>query len=405
MALERPAPPRTRALALAARGLSKRYDLGSPGVGRLLRELWRPEPREAAGGGFWALREVSFELGHGGSLGVIGRNGSGKSTLLRLLAGTARPTAGSVQRGARLGCLLDLGVGFHPLETGRENAETSLVLLAGMTRREARRALAEVEGFAGIGEFFDRPLRTYSSGMQLRLAFATAAQMDPEVLVTDEVIAVGDAAFQRRCERWLDDFLGRGGSLVLCSHDLDQVGRLCERALWLEQGEPRALGPSREVIRAYRDSLDDGAGGAGAQHEVGSRAGLPFEVVDLHLRDLRGVERREIATGETVVVTADVHAPAAVPNLFVGITRGDLTPIYGVASDMDGARPEPLGGDRYRFELTFFDLPLTPGPHRLRAHAMDETGTRLYDTVEIHFRVQGEERPEDGLIRLEGEWL
>lgn len=404
MALESTAPPRSGNLALAARGLAKRYDLGSPGVLRLLRELRRPELREAASGALWAVRDVSFELPHGASLGVIGRNGSGKSTLLRLLAGTARPSAGQVERGARLGCLLDLGVGFHPLETGRENAETSLVLLAGMTRREARRALVEVEAFAGIGGFFDRPLRTYSSGMQLRLAFATAVQMDPELLVTDEVIAVGDAAFQRRCERWLDGFLARGGSLILCSHDLDQVGRLCERALWLDRGRPRALGPSRETIRAYRESLGEDAGGAGATHDVGARAGLPFEVVDLHLRDAHGTERREVASGETIVVTADVQAPAAEPQLFVGITRGDLTPIYGVSSDMDGARPEPLGDDRYRFELAFPDLPLTPGPHRLRAHAMDETGTRLYDTVEIHFRVAGEERTGEGLVRLAGEW-
>src|SRR5262249_43006365 len=162
----------------------------------------------------------------------------------RLLAGTARPTSGTVDIRARMACLLDLGIGFHPMETGRQNAETSLRLLAGMSRREASMALREVEDFAEIGTFFERPLRTYSAGMQLRLAFAVASLLRPELLITDEVIVVGDAAFQRKCERWFDAFLSRGGSLVLCAHDLSQVTRLCESALWMEHGRMRELGQS-----------------------------------------------------------------------------------------------------------------------------------------------------------------
>jgi lipopolysaccharide transport system ATP-binding protein len=332
---------------------------------------------------------------------VIGRNGSGKSTLLRLLAGTASPSSGSILVHARTGCLLDLGVGFHPLETGAQNAETSLVLLAGMSRREARRALPEVEAFADVGAFFARPLRTYSAGMQLRLAFAVAALMSPEVLITDEVIAVGDAVFQRKCERWFDAFRARGGSLILCAHDLSQVTRLCERALWLDHGAPRELGPSHDVARHYRESLGDEQA-AGSGHAIGEPSGMPFEVVGLHLADERGREVRAIRPGATVVVTADVHSPAAVAQVCIGVLKDDLTPVYGVASDMEEAHAEALGGDRYRYRLRFTDLPLTPGPHRLRAHAMDETGTRLYDTVEIRFTVEGQEEP--GLVRIAGGW-
>jgi lipopolysaccharide transport system ATP-binding protein len=403
LALSPPTAPSTgRSCALAARRLSKCYDRGSPRLGRFVRELRDRALRLAAADVLWAVRDVSFEIERGHSLGVIGRNGSGKSTLLRLLAGTARPSAGAVERNARMGCLLDLGVGFHPLETGAQNAETSLVLLAGMSRQEARRALPEVAAFAAIGAFFDRPLRTYSAGMQLRLAFAVAALMSPEVLVTDEVIAVGDAAFQRKCERWFDAFLARGGSLVLCAHDLSQVTRLCERTLWLDRGAPRELGPSREVARHYRDSLDVEQAPAGSEHPIGESSGMPFEVVDLHLRDVRGREVRAVRPGDTVVVTADVHSPAAVAQLCIGILRDDLTPVYGLSSDMDGARPEALGAERYRYRLSFPEIALTPGPHRLRAHAMDETGTRLYDTVEIPFLVEGDDEP--GLVRLEPRW-
>ncbi len=164
-------------------------------------------------------------LAHGQSLGVIGRNGAGKSTLLRVLAGVARPTEGSVATRARVACLLDLGVGFHALETGRENAETALVLQAGLTRREARRRVAEVEEFAGLGAFFERPMRTYSDGMRLRLAFATITVLEPEVLVTDEILAVGDDGFQERCNAWFDRFLGGGGGRIQGGRVLDYSGK------------------------------------------------------------------------------------------------------------------------------------------------------------------------------------
>src|SRR5439155_8404877 len=160
-------------------------------------------------------RGGSFALAHRQSLGVSERNGAGKPPVLRILAGVARPSEGRVEVRARVACLLDLAVGFHSLETGRENAETTLVLQAGLTRREARTRLREIEEFAEIGAFFDRPIRTYSNGMRLRLAFATITVLAPEVLVTDEILAVGDESFQQRCNRWFDRFLGGGGGLIL----------------------------------------------------------------------------------------------------------------------------------------------------------------------------------------------
>lgn len=390
---------------VAATRLGKRYTLSGPRSGRERPILDSGGVQESE---FWAVRDICFELPRGESLGIVGRNGAGKSTLLRLLAGTARPTEGRAEVFGRSACLLDLGVGFHPLETGRENAQTCLVLQAGLTRREAKGQMREVADFAGIGEYFDRPIRTYSDGMRLRLAFATIALLRPEILITDEILTVGDGVFQAKCSRWFDDLLGRGGTLVLCSHDLDSIKQICTTALWLDGGRVRALGEPRAVIRAYRESIGPADAqkdeGAGHVHALGSLAGLSYEVVGLELRDAAANEVREIPPQSTVVVTVDLEAAVGVPQVFVGITRADLTPIYGVASDMDGAKPERIGASRYRYRLEFTALPLVPGRYRLRAHALDETGTRLYDTVELYFTVAGTVREDDPLVSWSMSW-
>lgn len=391
----------SRPVALAAQGVGKCYRGRAPSLGSLFRGFAGGEPT-----GHWAVRGVSFDLERGSSLGVIGRNGSGKSTLLRMLAGTARPSEGRVVTNARLGSLLDLGAGFEALETGRRNVEAVLSLEAGLSRSEIGDRMRAVEEFADVGAFFDRPFRTYSDGMRLRVAFATITVLEPEVLVTDEILVVGDSVFQKRCRSWFDAFLGRGGALVLCAHDLAQVQELCPRTLWLDGGRVGALGESRAVIRQYRESLGGGrrdGDAAGTLHAPGELAMLPFEVADLHLRDASGHDVAVLGAGADAVAEIDLLGPGGVPQVFVGITRHDLTPVYGVASDMDGAVPEDLGGGRYRYRLRFPKLPLTGGRYRLRAHAMDETGTRLYDTVQLEFRVEGDVRDE-GLVHLAAEW-
>jgi lipopolysaccharide transport system ATP-binding protein len=241
------------------------------------------------------------------------------------------------------------------------------------------------------------------------LACAAITLLDPEVLITDEVLAVGDETFQRKCNQWFDRFRSGGGTLVLCSHDLFQIQRLCPRAMWLESGRVAQVGDSREVIRAYRASLGGEEEGGevvaadGVRHVSGQRAGLAYEVLSLSLQDESGREVRVLPPDSTVLVTADLYAEAGVPHVHIGITRDDLTPVYGVSSDMEGAVPEALGDGRYRYEIRFLRLPLTAGPHRLRAHALDETGTRLYDTVEIEFSVMGDDEGR-GLVRLDWQW-
>ncbi|MEP6773975.1 MAG: ABC transporter ATP-binding protein, partial [Chloroflexota bacterium] len=196
---------------------------------------------------FWAVRGVSFEAHQGQMIGMIGRNGAGKSTLLRLIGGVGSPDEGSVNVTGRIGALLDLGVGFHPDLTGRENVFVGGVI-AGLTRREVAQRLEAIVDFAELEEAIDSPLRTYSSGMTLRLAFSVAVHTDPDIRLIDEVLAVGDVSFQQKCLQKIDNFKSQGGTVLLVSHDIDLVRRLCDEALWLDAGKVVAQGSPEVVV-------------------------------------------------------------------------------------------------------------------------------------------------------------
>ncbi len=201
----------------------------------------------------WALRAVSFEIERGETLGVIGRNGAGKSTLLQLICGTLEPTSGSVTMKGRVAALLELGSGFNPEFTGRENVHLNATVL-GLTSREIEQRLDDILAFADIGAFIDQPIKTYSSGMAMRLAFAVIAHVDADILIIDEALAVGDAYFQQKCMRWLRRFRERG-TILFCGHDTHAVITLCNRAVWLENGEVQAYGAAKEVCEAYSASI------------------------------------------------------------------------------------------------------------------------------------------------------
>lgn len=199
---------------------------------------------------FWALRDVSFSITAGESVGLIGGNGAGKSSLLRLICGLGRPTTGQVDVRGRVAALLELGTGFHPHLTGRENLFTAAVL-GGLRRHEVRALFDEIVEFAELGDFIDQPLRTYSSGMQMRLAFSVAIHVDPAVLIVDEGLAVGDAHFQRKCLERIERFRRAGKTLIMVSHDMATVSAFCSRALWLRRGRLVADGPVDQVVRQY----------------------------------------------------------------------------------------------------------------------------------------------------------
>jgi lipopolysaccharide transport system ATP-binding protein len=234
---------------VSVRGLSKAYRIYRRTEDRLKELVLRRRYHED----FWAVRDVDLLVSRGETVGLIGRNGSGKSTLLQLICGTVRPSRGEVEVRGRVGALLELGAGFNPEFTGRENVWVNAAVL-GLSDREIAARFDAIAAFAGIGEYMDQPVKHYSSGMYARLAFAVCAHVDADVLVVDEALSVGDGAFQQKCMRHLHASRQRG-ALVFVSHDLAVVSRLCDRVLWLEQGAVRAAGPARDVCRQYQASL------------------------------------------------------------------------------------------------------------------------------------------------------
>jgi lipopolysaccharide transport system ATP-binding protein len=251
-------------IAITAEGLGKRYQIGRQRElhGRLTESLWNAlrSPldlvRRAAGSSdawIWALRDASFEIRRGDVVGIIGRNGSGKTTLLKVLSRITEPTTGTATLNGRIGSLLEVGTGFHPELTGRENVYMSGAVL-GMRRQEINRKFDEIVDFAGIGMFLDTPVKRYSSGMQVRLGFAVAAHLDPEILLVDEVLAVGDAEFQKKCIGKMSELGESGRSILFVSHSMPAIRRLCERALLLDGGRIVAFGRTSDAIHDYMSS-------------------------------------------------------------------------------------------------------------------------------------------------------
>ncbi len=253
--------------AITARGLSKSYRIWKDPAKRLFGPIlaeaagWMPgaiggavqRQAHAAYSDFYALQDVSFEVKRGEAVGIVGRNGAGKSTLLQLIAGTLQPTAGTIEVRGRVAALLELGAGFNPEFTGRENVFLSGAVL-GLSQAEVGRRFDDIAAFADIGDFIEQPVKTYSSGMMMRLAFAVNTCVDPEILIVDEALSVGDAPFQSKCFRRLRQLIDGGVSLLFVSHDLGTVRSICSRALWLKQGRAEMWGEAKEVSREYEKS-------------------------------------------------------------------------------------------------------------------------------------------------------
>jgi len=239
---------------IQARGLGKAYLIYAKPEDRLKQMIlrWRKYYQE-----YWAVQNVDLTIGRGETVGIIGRNGSGKSTLLQMIAGTLRPNAGTLEVQGRVAPLLELGAGFNPEFTGRENVVLSATIL-GLTPKQLDERLQAILDFAGVGDFIDQPVKTYSSGMYARLAFAVAAHVDADILIVDEILAVGDAAFTQKCMRFIRKFKERG-TLLFVSHDAAAINSLCDRAIWIDKGMVRAEGPAKEVSFLYQASLQDRA--------------------------------------------------------------------------------------------------------------------------------------------------
>lgn len=321
---------------------------------------------------FWALRNVSFEVPQGSTLGLIGNNGSGKSTLLKIIGGIIAPTSGYVERRGRLAALLELGAGFHPDLTGRENVYLNASIL-GLSRRETDAYFDAIVDFSGIEAFIDTQVKFYSSGMYVRLAFAVAVHVDPEILLVDEVLAVGDEPFQRKCLERIKDFQAQGRTIVFVTHGLDQTRELCDRVILLDHGDVVVDGPPVEALRSFREAH---AAEVAPVTEEGSRE---LEVVKVVVTDGQGTPKDRFAPGEDLSVEIEVlaHEPQARWGLGIGIHNQVETLVFGTNSRFLGVALGPIDGRR-RFRYDFRDLPLMEGQYFVTIAADDGVGVTEY---------------------------
>src|SRR5213594_1407992 len=286
-------------IAISARGLSKRYAIGQQErenalrnvIGPILRAPWKLLEREKKEK-FWALKDVDLEVKHGEVLGLIGRNGAGKTTLLKILSRITRPTKGWAEIYGRVGSLLEVGTGFHPDLTGRENTFLSGAIL-GMSKREIARKFDEIVAFAELEKFIDTPVKHYSSGMYVRLAFAVAAHLEPEILLVDEVLAVGDINFQKKCLGKMGDVARAGRTVVLVSHQLNQIRRLCHRVVWIDDGSVRQDGPTHEVVSAYESAMEIGDRNGS---QLGRRPGTKGRFIGWEITEPEGCDPYTLTT-------------------------------------------------------------------------------------------------------------
>ncbi len=345
-------------LAIEAIELGKRYRLGETGYATLREQLasrlrGRPtETREV-----WALRNLDLQIGAGDVVGIVGRNGAGKTTLLKAVARIVRPTTGLVRVRGRVGALLEVGTGFHPELTGRENVYLNGVVL-GMSRREVARRFDEIVEFAGVERFLDTPLKRYSSGMYLRLAFAVAAHIEPDVVIVDEVLAVGDAEFQRRCLGRMSE-LGREGRTVLfVSHDTGAVASLCSRALWLDAGEIRADGPTHDVIDAYLTTVVQR--GRIAQVELDPRS--PLKTLSVALTDAQGQAVESVRRDEPLRFVIEFELAERLPQIDLAVYLLTPSRLQVLSENTSDQEIQITGPGRFTVTLTVPEL-LTPGDY------------------------------------------
>jgi len=392
-------------LAVSAQGLSKTYRVYATPLDRAREALTRrPRHRE-----FHALREVGFQVPRGQGFGLMGENGAGKSTLLKILSGVTVPSSGSFQIAGKVASILELGSGFHPQFTGRQNVVLNAAML-GLAEREVRERLPAIVEWSELGDFIDQPVKTYSSGMAMRLGFSIATQVDPDVLIIDEALSVGDGYFQKKCMDRLLAMVADGKTLLFCSHAMYYVSAFCERALWLRHGKVEALGPTSEVVREYEQFLLAKVDAAVADSEgpaarPAAAAGGPARI--LALRQPLGIgDTPRYQRGEPWELELEWESrdPSLGFHVGVGINRSDDLEVAAFGTHLD-RRPPFTGASRYRVRLRLPELPLVKGDFMLYVFLLGEEGLHVYDQRLLRpaFRVESTSY-RFGLVEMAHAW-
>ncbi|MDL2338650.1 MAG: ABC transporter ATP-binding protein [Pseudomonadota bacterium] len=372
----------------------------------------------------WALRDVSFKLHRGQCMGVIGDNGAGKSSLLKLIVGTLQPTEGRLTRAGRVTAILELGAGFHPEFSGRENLYFGGSLI-GISHSEMSRLEAEILEFSELGEAIDRPVKTYSSGMAVRLAFALVTAVEPDLLIIDEALAVGDQNFQKKCVQRIDAFRRNGCTILFCSHSLYHIRHLCNVALWLDRGQVKAFGeteavlPSYEAhVRAQDPSSVEAVEAADAEvSRISTTSDTPAPPPDItpegSIAKLVSVEVAHLGSGTppllesrdlVVTVTARLESDEQ-PSIAVMLQQSHGVGITAVATHTEGIAPTCLAPGLWTTTLTFPELPLHSGDYVVSAYLFDTPGLVVYDEWLrcVEFKLVSPSRL-PGLVRLPHRW-
>lgn len=353
---------------------------------------------------FWALKGVSFDVPSGSTFGVIGSNGSGKSTLLKCMCGVLEPEKGTVSISGRVSALLELGAGFHPELTGRQNVYLNGAIL-GLSRREVASRFDDIVEFAGLAQFIDTPMKNYSSGMFVRLGFAVAAHVDPEVLLIDEVLSVGDEIFQRKSAERVEQFRREGRTIVFVSHGLSQVEQLCETVAWIDRGDLKMIGPAAEVISAYQGQSHGAKRSAG---ELGQRWGSgEITISDVRLVDGAGAPVDVPTTWDPLTISVGLEGHVPIQDAVVTVSIDTLSghPVWTSSSRRNQLSLGTINGPA-RVDIGIEHLPLLEGVYDLTVAVTDQTEMHPYDHWDkrVRFEVKQFRVYDAGVVHIAAAW-
>ncbi len=407
--------------AIEAHGLGKCYSLYERPGDRLKQLLWgrwrgqrKPYFRE-----FWALKNVDFSIKPGEVVGIVGRNGAGKSTLLQMVCGTLQPSTGELTAKGRVAALLELGAGFNPDFTGLENIYMNAAIL-GLSQAQVDARLEGILAFADIGDFIRQPVKTYSSGMYMRLAFAVATSVEPDILVIDEALSVGDGAFARKSFDRIMSLKDAGKTILFCSHSMYQVEALCSRAMWIEAGALRMIGAASDVTSAYQTSLNASVAVAPALYaQAPERSAVVVPVasaapgtgrIDRIFATANGVSGREldVVSGETdltITIEFSIDPALPLPSVAFGFSDANTLTVASALSANDGIRLNADADGHGRAVVVFPKLPLLKGRYTVTGFLLCENGLHPYEQMERCVALNVTQKGlEQGLVTLPHEW-